>query len=303
MPGDAALPAGACDFPPWQAARLVSGAAKDGARAWTQPVAAAEILDVAWGLHQTFRDLSISLWRLSQFRDEAKQNGLPPADLPPARLHEPGSHIHRAGSAIERAGAVLRDGEVLEHVRLNIARGLPAGGDPEKSSAAVTVALELADSAAMAYRIMGRSLSGTVPERDDAVGAFMRVVDNLDVAVRNLAAHVSGPHSARLAAAQAGLNEAYTHLREALICSAVDFRQARSGRLVRAMRERYPVLPSRSRLARNVSASQAARLADASFPPGSVTEAVGSVQQAVMPRREARASHRPPLQPRLGSVP
>jgi hypothetical protein len=297
MPGDPALAAGACDSPAWQAARLLSGAAQDAARAWILPVPRADILDVTWDLRQTLCDLGAALWRLSRFRDEAATDG-----PPPARLDEPGSHVYRAGSAAERTGAFLRDREVLEHVRHCIARGLPVGGDPHKCPAAVTAALELADSAAMAYRIVGRSPSGTRAERDDAVGAFMRVTDNLDAAVRNLAVHVPGPHSARLAVARAGLEETCTHLREALICSAVDFRQPRSGLQLRAMRARYPVLPSRSRPAPDATASQTARLADAGFPPGSVIEALGSAQQAA-PRPAERASHRPPLRSGPGSAP
>jgi hypothetical protein len=148
----------------------------------------------------------------------------------------------------------------------------------------------------MAYRIVGRVPSGAVPERDEAVGAFMRVIDNLDVAVRNLAAHVSGPHSARLGAAQARLEEAYTHLREALICSAVDFRQPGTGRQVRAMQERYPVLPNRWRLAQGSPAG----LAETSFPPGSVIEAIS--QPAARSSAE-RASHRPLPRPRPMSAP
>jgi len=291
MPGDPALPAGACDFPAWQAARLLSGAAQDAARAWMQPVAEADMPDVTWDLHQTFQGLGIALRRLSRLRDEAGPGGPPPSGL-----HEPGSHIHRAGSVMERAGAVLRDGGMLGHVRRNAARGMPTGGDPGKSPAAVTAALGLADAAVTGYMIVGRSVTGTVPDRDDAVGAFMRVTDNLDMAVRNLAAHVPGPHSARLAAAQAGLEEAYTQLREALICSAVDFRQPRSGRQVRAMRERYPVLPNRQRLAQASSAS----LAGTDFPGGTVLEAV---RQPAAPPTAARASHRPVLRPRHGTVP
>jgi hypothetical protein len=297
MPGDPALAAGACDCPAWQAARLLSGAAQDAARAWILPVPGPDILDVTWDLRQTFCDLGAALWRLSRFRDAAATGG-----LPPARLDEPGSHVYRAGSAAERTGAFLRDRQVLGHVRHCVARGLPVGGDPQKGPAAVTAALELADSAAMAYRIIGRSPSGTGAERDDAVGAFMRVTDNLDAAVRNLAVHVSSPHSARLAVARAGLEETCTHLREALICSAVDFRQPRSGLQLRAMRARYPVLPNRSRPAPDATASQTARLAGADFPPGSITGALGSAQQAA-PRPPARASHRPPLRSGPGSAP
>jgi len=113
MPGDPALPARAWDFPPWQAARLVSGAAQEAARAWTQRVPAAVILDVTWDLQRAFRDLGITLWRLSRFQHVAGPDGSPRAGL-----HEPGSHIYRAGSATMDAGVVLRDREVLEHVRL-----------------------------------------------------------------------------------------------------------------------------------------------------------------------------------------
>jgi hypothetical protein len=298
MPGDPSLPTGTWDFPPWQAARLVSGAAQDAARAWTQPVPAADILDVTWDLHRTLGDLGIALWRLSRFQQEAGPDG-----QPHTRLHEPGIHIYRAGSVIVNAGSGLRDREVLEHVRHKIAWDLPVGGDPVKGPAGITAALDLADAAAMAFRIVGTSPAGTATDRDAAVGAFMRVIDNLDTAVENLAVHVPGRHPARLAAAQAGLEQAYTQMREALICSAVDFRQPGSGKQVLAMRERYPILPHRARPAQNAPVNHAARLADASFPPNSVIEAiVRPAQDAAPPRPAVRASHQP-LQRRPGAAP
>ena len=141
----------------------------------------------------------------------------------------PGSHIYRAGSATLDAGTVLRDREVLQHVRRNVAIGLPASAHPEQGPPAIAAALELADATAMACRIVGRSPSGTAIDRDAAVGAFVLVADNLDMAVENLAPRVPTPYSAWLAAAQTGLEQAYTHLREAVICSAVDFRQPGNG--------------------------------------------------------------------------
>jgi hypothetical protein len=298
MPGDPSLPARAWDFPPWQAARLVSGAAQDAARAWTQPVPAADILDVTWDLHRTLGDLGIALWRLSRFQQEAEPDG-----QPRTRLHEPGSHIYGAGTVTVNAGAGLLDREVLEHVRRQIAWDLPVGGDPVKGPAGITAALGLADAAAMAFRIVGTSASGTATDRDAAVGAFMRVIDNMDMAVERLAVPVSGRHSTRLVAAQAGLEQAYTHLREALICSAVDFRQPGSGKQVLAMRERYPILPHRSRPGRDIPASHAARLAAAGFPPNSVIEAiVQPAQQPAALRPVVRASHQP-LQRKPGASP
>ncbi len=283
MPGDPDLPAQAWDFPPWQAARLVSGAAQDAARAWAQPVPDTAILDVIWDLHRAFGDLGISLWRLSRFQDDAE-----PEAQPHDQQHRPGSHIYRAGGVTISAGTVLRDREVLLHVRRLIALGLPVGGDAGQGPPAIAAALELADAVAMAFRIVGRSPSGTAADRDAAVGAFMRAVDNLDAAVENLASRVPGPHSARLAAAQASLEQAYTHLREALICSAVDFRQPGSGKQVLAMRERYPVLPHRPRPAQDAPASHAARLAGASFPPNSVLKAI--IQPAPGALRAGRLS-------------
>jgi hypothetical protein len=295
VPGDPALPARAWDFPPWQAARLVSGAAQHAARAWTQPVPAAAILDVTWDLHQTFGDLGISLWRLSRFQQAAESDGQP------GTLHEPGSHIYRAGSATVNAGRVLRDHEVLEHVRREIALGLPVGGDPRDGGSAITAALELADAAVMSYRIVGASPSGTATDRDAAVGAFMRVLDILDTAVENLAVHAPGPHSVRCVATQAGLERAYTHLREALICSTVDFQQPGSGKQVLAMRERYPILPHRSRPTEEAPVSHAARLAGASFPPNSVIEAiVQPTPGSATPRSAVRGSHQPPFRPGPG---
>jgi hypothetical protein len=292
VPGDPALPARAWDFPPWQAARLVSGAAQDAARAWTQPVAAGDILDATWDLHRTFGDLGISLWRLSRSQQAAEPDGQS------GTLHEPGSHIYRAGSATVNAGTVLRDHEVLEHVRREIALGLPVGGDLQNGLTAVIAALELADAAAMSYRIVGASPSGTATDRDAAVGAFMRVIDNLDTAVENLAIHAPGPHSVRFAATQAGLEQAYTHLREALICSTVDFRQPGSGKQVLAMRERYPILPHRSRPTQDAPVHHTARLAGESFPANSVIEAiVQPAHESATPRPAVRASHQPPFRP------
>ena len=268
----------AWDFPPWQAARLVSGAAQNAARAWAQPVPDTAILHVTWDLHRTFRDLGITLRRLSRFRQDTE-----PDPQPLNSQHGPGSHIYRAGSATVDASTVLRDREVLEHVRRNIALGLPAGGDPEQGSPVIAAALELADATAMAYRIVGRSPSRSAADRDAAVGAFMHVVDNLDTAVENLASRAPGPHSRRLTAARAGLEHAYADLREALICSAVDFQQPRSGRQVLALREHYPVLPHRSGSAEDAPVNHGARLAGTSFPPDTVLEAV--IPHADAPRR------------------
>ena len=161
---------------------------------------AADILDVTWDLQQNFRDLGIALRRLSRYRPETE-----PAGQPRPVLHQPTTHISRAATLTANAGAVLRDREVLEAANRHITRGLPVGGHPGNGSAVVIAALGLADAAAMAYRIVGRSPSGTVKDRDAAVGAFMRVIDNLDMAVQNLAAHVPGPRSGTLAAARAAL--------------------------------------------------------------------------------------------------
>ena len=127
----------------------------------------------------------------------------------------------------------------------------------------------------------------------------MRTVDNLDTAVENLARHAPGPHSARLAAAREGLEQAYADLREALICSAVDFQQPGSGRQVVAMREHYPVLPHRFLLVRDAPVNDAAMLAEASFPPGSAIDAVvQSAPHAAPSRPTLRAPYRLPFQPR-----
>jgi len=283
MPGDPVLPPRAWDFPPWQAACLVSGAAQAAERAWAKPVPIDVILDVSWDLHQAFRDLGITLRRLSRL-----QRNTGPDRPPRTGLHEPGSHIYRAGSAAMDAGAALRDREVLQHVRRAIALGRPAGGDPEQGPAAITAALELAGSAVIACRIVGTSPSGTAADRDAAVGAFMRAVDNLDAAVENLARRVNGPHTARLSAVRTGLEQGYTDLQETLICSAVDFRRPGSGRQVLAMRERYPVLPHRSPLAQD---------ARTPTPPGSPrpTSRQSPGQSPSEPQTPRRRGRRRPL--------
>ncbi len=302
MPGDSALPVYQRDFPPWQAARLISGAARDAARAWAQPVTERDILDLTWDLYNTFNGLGIALWRLARFRREAGPGQEPhprAARNGPIRVgsaggftaitagpHEPGTHIRHAGSAVGKAGEALRDSEVVAHVRRSIARDLPAGGDPENGSAAVMAAQALADAAASSWRIMGWSPSDGwapsdliylpaqwIPDRDAAVAAFMRGIDNLDTAVQNLAAQVPARHEARLGPAQAGLDQAYTLLREALICSAAGIGPGSRER-AQAMRDRYPVLPHRHPPAQ--ADGGAARLAAAGFP-GSVIEAIDTI--------------------------
>lgn len=268
MPGDPVLPPQGRDFPPRQAARLISCAARDAALAWAQPVAAATALDVAWDSHRTFYYLGLALQRLSRFQENPVPDGSARTGL-----HEPGSHIYRAGSAIVAAGIALRDHEALENVRQDIAVGLPVRGDPQDGQTAITSVLELADATASAYRMVDRTLAGTAAERDAAVGAFMSVLDNLDTAMENLAVHLTGPHSAILTATRTRLEQACSQLREALVCSAVDFRQPGSGQQVVAMRERYPVLPHRSQPTPTAQFSHAVRLARAGFPPSSVPQA------------------------------
>ena len=268
MPGDPALPPQGHDLPPRQAARLVSHAARDAALAWAQPLPAVTVLDVAWDFHRTFYYLGITLQRLFQLpqnpeRGESVRTG----------LHEPGSHIYRAGSAIVTAGIALRDHEVLKIVRHHIAADLPARGDPQEGQTAITSALELADATASAYRMVDQTPSGTAADRDAAVAAFMTTLDSLDTAVKTLAIHVTGPNSAVFTATRTRLEQACLQLREALICSAVDFRQPGSGKQVMAMRERYPILPHRSQPAQNAPLSHAPWLARASFPPDSVPQA------------------------------
>jgi hypothetical protein len=254
---------------------------------------------VTWDLQQALRDPGIALRRLSRYRPETEPDG-----QPRTVLHEPGTHISRAGNVLVNKGAVLRDREVLDAVRRHTARGLPAGGDPQNGSAVVIAALGLSDAAAMAYRIVGRSPSGTVKDRDAAVGAFMPSSRTWTWQCRTLGGHVPSPRSGTLTSARAGLEEAYTQLREALICSAVDFQQPRSGQQVRAMRERYPVLPHRSRPAQDGPVNHMVRLAAGSFPPNSLLEAViQPMPRAAPPGSAARASHQMPRQPGYGAAP
>lgn len=313
MPGDPAFPVYQRDFPPWQAARLISGAARDAARAWAQPVTGQDILDLTWDLCNTFNGLGIALWRLARFRQEAGPGQQHPgaASDGPIRAgsaggftaittgpHEPGTHIHHAGSAVGKAGEALRDSEVVAHVRRSIARDLPAGGDPENGSAAVVAAQALAGAAASSWRIMGWSPSDGwapsdliylparwIPDRDAAVAAFIRGIGNLDTAVQNLAAQVPARHEARPGPAQAGLDQAYTLLREALICSAAGIGPGSRER-AQAMRDRYPVLPHRHPPAQ--ADGDAARLAAAGFP-GSVIEAIDTISASDHAARDAAA--------------
>jgi hypothetical protein len=199
---------------------------------------------------------------------------------------------------VGKAGESLRDSEVLAHVRRSIARDLPVGGDPENGSAAVVAAQALASAAASSWRIMGWSPSDGwapsdliylpapwIPDRDAAVAAFMRGIDNLDTAVQNLAVQVPARHEARLGPAQAGLDQAYTLLREALICSAAGAGPGSRER-AQAMRDRYPVLPHRRPPAQ--ADGGAARLAAVGFP-GSVIEAIDAISASDHAARDAAA--------------
>jgi hypothetical protein len=153
-------------------------------------------------------------------------------DFPSRQLHDQkygsGSHIYRAGGATEGADMALRNRGIFEHVRRVTVLGSPADRHPARGPPTITEALELADAAAVAYRIVGRTFSRKATESDAAVGAFMRTVDNIDMAVENLASDMSGSHSNRVVAAQRGHEQACIHLRETLICSAADFRQSGS---------------------------------------------------------------------------
>ena len=284
MPGDPGLPPQGRDFPPQQAAHLISRAARNAALAWAQPLPAATVLDVAWDLHRTLYYLGITLQKLARLPQNPE-----PGELPHTGLHEPGGHIYSAGSAIVTAGLALRDNEVLQIVRHDVADGLPARSDPREGQAAIASAQELADATTSAYRIVDRTPASTTTDRNTAIGAFMNVLDSLDTAAENLALQVSRPYSAIFTATRTLLEQACTQLQEALVCSAIDFRQPDSGKQVVTVRERYPVLPHRSRPGLNVQLSHAARLAYASFPPDSVPQASAPRPTAHDPRQPRQA--------------
>jgi hypothetical protein len=238
---------------------------------------------VAWDFHRPFYYLGVTLQRLARF-----QQNLEPGGSAHTGLHEPGTHLHRAGGTIVNAGIALRDHEILRNVRHNMSAGPPVRGDPQDGQTAITSVLELADATASAYRLLDQTPSGTAADRDGIVSVFMNVLDSLDTAVENLALHAPGPHSAVFAATRTRLEQAYTQLREALVCSAVDFRQPGSGKQVLAIRERYPVLPHRSQPTPNTPFNDAARLARMSFPPNPVPQAQAPGPTAGDPRQPSQ---------------
>ena len=284
MPDDAVLPSEGRDFPLLRAAHLISDAARDAALAWAQPLPTTTVLDVAWDLHRTFYYLGITLQRLARLPQNPE-----PGEPPHTGLKEPGGHIYGAGSAIVTAGLALRDNEVLQVVSHDVADGLTARSDPGEGQAAMASAQELADATTSAYRIVDRTSADTTTDRNTAIGAFMSVLDSLDTAAETLALQVSCPYSAIFTAARTLLEQACTQLQEAVVCSAIDFRQPDSGKQVVTVRQQYPVLPHRSRPGLNVQFSHAARLAYTSFPPDSVPQASAPRPTSRDPRQPRQA--------------
>lgn len=188
-----------------------------------------------------------------------------PHDFPAQR--GPDLLIHRSGFATVRAGRAIFGPDVLGHAHHQVARGLPAGGDPQSATPAVAAALTLAAASAGAREIMisaepgpDRFTARHVAARDQAILSIAEAIDCLDRATTRLAA-LPGPMKRRFLP----LHVALPHIQHTL---------------------RFAAFLSMAR----ASDSEAARLATTTFPQSTPEAAPATALTQPDPGEAARPS-------------
>jgi len=216
------------DFPPVRSARQVAAAAGAAARAWAQPLPAAELPLVTACLDMSLLELSCALGQLAQYRPVMRSGVIC------RNASEPGIYIDAAAQAIS---CISRDLRGPGHDQ-------PGTGDDQPGTVAITAARTLADATYTAFTAI-RQPSGSVPARDAAVSAFMHAIGIIDTAIGNLAGCAPSPLAAVLTRQRIRLEQACRSLREALVCSAVSQDDRPSLATADRVRQLHPILPHR----------------------------------------------------------
>jgi len=246
MPGDHP-PQRQPDFPPVRSARQVAAAAGAAARAWAQPLPAAELLLVTACLDMSLLELSRALGQLAQYRPVMRSGVIC------RNASEPGIYIDAAAQAIS---CISRDLHGPGHDQ-------PGAGDDQPGTVAITAARTLADATYTAFTAI-RQPSGSLPARDAAVSAFMHAIGTIDTAIGNLAACTPIPPAALLTRQRIRLEQACRSLREALVCSAVSQDDRPGLAAADRVRQLHPILPHRSQAPHDAPGHAATAAAGAS---------------------------------------
>ena len=217
------------DIPAVRTARQIASAAGAAARAWAQPLPAAELRVITACLDMALLELSGALGQLAQYRPRLRPG------ITCGNPFEPGIHIGAAAQAIACISQDLR----------STADCQPGAGGSQPVTAATTTARAIADATYAAFTEI-RQPSGSPGARDAAVSAFMHATAIIDAAIGNLADSAPGPLAAILTRQRIRLEHACRSLREALVASAVSQDDQPSLAAAARVRELHPILPHRS---------------------------------------------------------
>lgn len=237
-------------------------AAGEAAGAWGADLTMQQGLDIMWMLGNIVREFRVFTAMLSRYKATGQDGQPDPA------LNAPNEQISDASQRLD--AALTRTGQpaISAGVRANMARGIPAGGDPAHGGPAVAAAHAMYK----ALRVSGGTWhepSGTAEARNQIVTETMAAMVSMQIAAGSLAEGAPEPFRTALTFIARNFDISCGHLRESLICSATGNHQPGTEDLAVQIRESYPLFSEIAETAfpaAEVPGAEAASLAAACFP-------------------------------------
>jgi hypothetical protein len=210
-----------------------AGAAAD---AWGADLTMQQGLDIMWMLGNIVREFRVFTAMLSRYRATGQDGQPDPA------LNAPNEQISEASQRLDAARVLTRTGQpaISAGVKANMARGVPAGGDPAHGGPAVAAAHAMYK----ALRVSGgiwHEPSGAAEVRDQIVTETMAAMASMQIAAGSLAEGAPKPFGTTIAFIARNFDISCGHLRESLICSATGNYQPGTEDLAVQIRESYPL--------------------------------------------------------------
>jgi hypothetical protein len=238
-----------------------AGAAAD---AWGADLTMQQGLDIMWMVGNIVREFRVFTAMLSRYQATGQDGQPDPA------LNAPNEQISKASQHLDTARALTRTGQpaISAGAKANMARGVPAGGDPAHGGPAIAAAHAM-DKALRVFDGIWHEPSGTAEARDQIVAETMAAMVSMQIAADSLAEGAPKPFGTTLTSIARNFDIACGHLRESLICSATGNHQPGTEDLAVQIRESYPLFSEIAEAAfpaADAPSAGAASLAAACFP-------------------------------------
>lgn len=254
-------------------------AASAAADAWGADLTTQQGLDIMWVIGNIVREFRIFTAMLSRYRASGQDQQPDPA------LNAPNEQISEASRCLDVSRVLTRIGQpaISAGVRANMARGVPAGGDPARGGPAVAAAHAMRK-ALRVFDGIWHEPSGTAEVRDHLVTETMSAMISMQIAVGSLAEGAPKPFGTALTRIARNFDTSCGHLRESLICSATGNYRPGTENLAIQIHQTCPLFSEAGQAALRAPGTPgagAASLAAACFPTPALRAAATSIDPAL----------------------